>query len=119
VNARTYVPALIWAALILVATLVPITDPVGPAGTDKAAHFGLFFVQGALLAPTVASATRFLPRAMVTLALILVFAAADEMIQSYIPGRFASITDWIFDAVGAAAGLSIVVFSQLRRKKNP
>jgi VanZ family protein len=41
--------------------------------------------------------------------------ALDEMFQSYIPGRNMSIYDYIADAIGVAAGVSLALLWKLRR----
>ncbi|MGH7495691.1 MAG: VanZ family protein [bacterium] len=45
---------------------------------------------------------------IVALCFCLIFAAADEWYQHFIPGRFMSLGDWIYDAVGVFAGLAVV-----------
>ena len=117
-SARAYWPAIAWAILILVATTWPNAPDVGPQGTDKVLHFGVFLILGALLAPTLSSSGLFSRRVLASFAVILLFAAVDEIIQMAVPGRFASIADWSADAIGAVAGLSLAVIPKLRRKNS-
>jgi VanZ family protein len=39
------------------------------------------------------------------------FAVSDEIHQSYVPGRFASITDFLLDLIGILLGMAAVRFS--------
>jgi hypothetical protein len=40
----------------------------------------------------------------------LAFAAVDECYQYFIPGRFTSFSDWLYDAVGALVGYAVVEY---------
>jgi VanZ family protein len=112
-------PALAWAVLTLVLAAIPSVPTTAPAGTDKAAHFALFFVQGLLVVPLVRQHSRRGALAFfAALAAILALGALGEAIQLFVPGRFASISDWSFDALGAIAGLSLLAIPQLRSKNS-
>jgi VanZ family protein len=53
---------------------------------------------------------------MMAVALSLGFAMLDEWHQAHVPGRFASVLDWVADAVGTALAVPLVaVVTQLRR----
>ncbi len=111
-------PAIAWAILILIVSTLPNPPSLGPQGSDKVVHFALFFIQGALCVPALLALKRPGARALATFALILVFAALDEALQLVVPGRFASIDDWMANALGAAAGLSLAAIPQLRRRNS-
>jgi VanZ family protein len=49
----------------------------------------------------------------------LAFAAGDEVHQSFVPGRTASLRDWLFDAVGIALGGSLMLGWYARAKRAP
>lgn len=53
--------------------------------------------------------------ALVALLAACAFGVIDESYQSLVPGRSASLRDWLADAVGAAAGA--VLFLRFRRRK--
>lgn len=105
--------------MILAATSVPLPGGPSPTGLplDKAVHLLLYLGLGwssgrALLrswgprpGPTVA-----------TWAAGLVFAAADEGHQAWLPGREASALDWAADAVGLTAGLALLLVLEGRRR---
>ena len=48
------------------------------------------------------------------------FAVVDESYQGLVPGRTASVRDWLADAVGAAAGVALFLrWHKHRRGKRP
>jgi hypothetical protein len=79
----------------------PVAVGLIPAPWDKLAHMVAF---GAL-ATMVELALR--PRLWLLFALPLAVSAADEFHQAFLPGRSASVEDWLAGAVGVilAAGL--------------
>lgn len=95
--------ALLVVMLMLAALFVGGAQPqaVGlfPAPWDKLAHGVFFFVFALLLARFVS-----LPVALV-IVLALLVGAADEMHQSFLPGRVAGWDDWFADMAGAGLGL--------------
>ncbi len=95
--------AVLLVMLMLLALFVGGAQPqaVGlvPAPWDKLAHGAFFFVFAWLLARFVA-----LPLALV-IVLALLVGAADEIHQSFLPGRVAGWEDWLADAVGTGMGL--------------
>jgi VanZ family protein len=83
-------------------------DPPGPgAGWDKLLHAGVYFALGLLCSRACHGGVGPLrvAAALVALALAAGYGALDELYQSTVPGRDASVGDWIADAVGAAAAL--------------
>lgn len=98
--------------MILVLTSWPSLGTTGPQlpGLDKVVHFGLYAVLGYLVARAL-SVPRTRIALFAALAGITVFGLLDEVHQAWIPGREASVADWIADLLGAATGL--VVATQL------
>lgn len=97
-------PALLWAALILVGTSWPNIS-VGPdiGGLDKVVHFSMYGGFAYLLL----RASRYRAswgRVAIVLGCVAVFGFLDELHQAYIPGRSASVADWIADLFGGATG---------------
>ena len=93
-------PALAWAALIFAFSARPTVPVDLSGGRDKVAHFGAYFVFGALLARSPAAPAPLL-------ALGWLYAASDEVHQRFVPGRSADAADWAADALGVAAGLFV------------
>jgi VanZ family protein len=99
-----WAPVVLWAALIF--TLSSIPDLGTGLGTwdlvlRKLAHVGEFAVLGALLM----RAVRREPAAIV---LGSVYAATDEIHQSFVAGRQGSALDWTIDTVGVVLGVLLV-----------
>jgi VanZ family protein len=65
---------------------------------DKVAHATFFALFGLLLARFVGL------HVALVIALALLFVAADEIHQSYLPGRVAGLDDWLADIAGACIG---------------
>lgn len=83
----------------------------------NAGHAGIFGVLALLAARAAGSG----PRAQwAGFAIATLYGVTDEWHQSYVPGRTASLIDWITDAIGAAGSLWIVaavpVDAKIRRR---
>lgn len=72
---------------------------------DKMAHFGVF----GLLATLVMRAPG-LSHAWVAVVLVSMFGAVDEFRQSFTPGRFVEVADWIADSAGALVAVTVYRF---------
>lgn len=114
-----------WAAVILVMTSWPSPAlPAAPAGSDKLAHFTGYAVLGWLVARALVARARLRgaaePRILVPLLALAAFAAADELHQFLVPGRFAGLGDWAADLTGALTGLAagLHFFSLARRRQD-
>lgn len=100
----------IWAVLILIATTVPLTDLAARAPAlwlDKLVHGLLYLVLGWLVgAALCAMGRRNATAGAIALLVLAVFALLDEVHQRWLPGRVASMGDWVADVVGATIGLT-------------
>lgn len=115
--AHRWVPAILWGALILVATSLPAsTLPSAPAfpGADKVVHAAMYGVLGWLAARAVADRGRGV-RGIAILG-IAALAVGDEWHQRWIPGRSADVFDWMADVAGATLGASLLRTALLRRE---
>ena len=101
-----WIPAVAWAAVIFALSSRPRLPGPGLPGFDKAAHFAAY----ALLAWLLAFATERsrLPVA-VAVVLALLYGAADEVHQAFVPGRSPDVLDWFADAAGVAAATFVYV----------
>lgn len=103
-----YAPALVWGALLLFIggrSNVPAVETDLPL--DKAAHFLLYGTLGMLLARGWVRA-QCRPPAWVLVALALSCGVADEVNQSRTITRSPEVLDWVADALGIAAGFTLV-----------
>lgn len=114
-RAVKWLPAIVWAGLIEVATSWP--NPTLPAGlpehADKVVHTGMYAVLGFLVArgsgrsgPRSATVNR----ALVVVAAISCFGALDEWHQQFIPGRAMELGDWMADTTGGFLGFLLFTF---------
>lgn len=106
-----WLPAVVWAALILVGTSVPRAPVPRVEGGDKLAHLAVYGVLGLLLMRAV-SCTRApvgLRELGVTLAAGGAFAGLDELHQIPLPGRGADVRDWLADLAGLALGALLIL----------
>lgn len=101
---RYWIPSLVWAVAIF--SLSHMTKPPGSSlGPDYVLHS----IEYGILALTVVwGLTVGLQReltvsgAAIAWLAVTLFAATDEFHQSFIPGRFSSVRDFVADSVGAA-----------------
>lgn len=86
--------------------------PEMPKKSDKIVHFLEYFLFGFLLWRAVAR-DRFWAmesgRFLIVLLIGSLYAASDEIHQSYVPGRYASIYDWFADVAGILGMLTLMV----------
>ena len=99
-----WAPVVLWAALIF--TLSSIPDLSTGLGTwdfvmRKLAHVAEYAILGALF-------LRAVGREPVALALGSLYAASDELHQSFVEGRHGSPVDWVIDTVGVALGVAVL-----------
>lgn len=110
--------ALVLAVMMVAALFVGGAQPEAAgliaAPWDKLAHVAYFFVFTLLLSRFVS-----LPIALV-IVLALLVGAADEVHQSFLPGRVAGWGDWLADVVGVGLGVVKFQSQSLRAKRgNP
>ena len=102
------IPALLWAILLFLLSSLPGSSvpSIGFDYEDKIAHFVVYGIFGYFLA--MAFARRENPgdfrRILIGLLLGLLYALSDEFHQSFVPGRFPSVSDLIADCVGLLSG---------------
>lgn len=113
-------PALAWAALIFVASHQPRPLPVAPpfSHADKVVHAAAFGLLAALSARALLAAG--LPaRRVLWLALLAasLYGAADELHQSFVPGRDPDPWDWAADTAGGALAAAVAVVLPRRRSR--
>jgi len=109
-------PAILWALLIFVASSIPdISLPnLQFMASDKAIHLIVYFVLCILLHRALSNQQRFPKLAKWSLACAVLFSilygASDEIHQSFVPNRDASIYDLAADSIGTLLFLGYSVF---------
>ncbi len=122
ITARRWLPALAWMGIIFWLSSSAQT-PGGIELPDKAVHFVIYAILGALLWWAVAPAGGGQQPAGAAAAAAVIFivgalyGASDELHQLFVPGRTADIADWATDAVGIAAIVLIALALSYRRAR--
>lgn len=111
--ALAYLPLALWAAAVLAVGTFQLSGTSFPTGWDKAAHFIMYGVGGAIAAWTGNRRSR--REGVIALLIVLLTGMADELHQSRLATRNAEILDWIADAAGA--GLFFLAAGRLLRDK--
>lgn len=99
--------------VVYLSSLSQVDMPGDWSGRDKVIHGGVWCVLGALLALTAARPSR--RTAAIAIIAAVVFGASDEVHQSFVPGRDASLLDLLADTVGATVGACVVTWYSARR----
>lgn len=105
---RAFGPALVWAAVIIVVGGLEDVGPKVDLPVDKAAHFFMYGVLGALAGLGWRRAGGRLGRAW-PFVVILLLGAGDELRQRAVAGRSSEFADWVADAAGALVGYAWMV----------
>jgi len=75
----------------------------------------MYGVLAALLARYVLSGAVAVRAALVTVACVTAFGAADEWHQKFIPGRRTEFADWVADSAGALVGAAAMIAYAVRK----
>ncbi len=113
---RYWVPSLLYMALIFVVSSLkqpPLPMPEFEWLTiDKLYHFIEYAILGILLAWALVKARpSVVPSKLIWLiaaVLSSLYGASDEWHQTFVPGRLATLADWVADVLGSIAGVLAV-----------
>ncbi len=108
-------PAALWAAVLFLLSELQGTGGVLPLGADKLVHGGLYLILGLSLAWGRRRTGSDVP-ALLLLLTGVGYGALDEWHQSFVPGRFPSVGDWVADSAGVMLGL--VLFARFSSSSN-
>jgi VanZ family protein len=111
---RAAVAAAYWI-LIAAVTHWPLDEVLledFPSASDKVVHFSAFAVLAVLFSAAVEAYARLRPaavpswrRTLTVLAVIIAYAAIDELLQP-LTNRYCDFYDWVADTAGATVGLA-------------
>jgi VanZ family protein len=109
---RPWLAAVLWGAAIFTVSSLPDPDPGLPLfpGCDKILHFIEYSILGVGLRYWAGGARPLF------LAGGVGFAAIDEFHQRYVPGREASLWDWVADLAGL--GVGFLAIRHFKRRGN-
>jgi VanZ family protein len=113
---RLWTPVLCYFAAIYLVSGQRVPGGTGP-GWDKLLHAAAYWVAGmlALRASHGAWASPRLGATLLALSVVIGYGGFDETHQSWVPGRDASVADWLADVVGAT--LAVPSSSWLARRR--
>ena len=112
---RRWLPALLWLAVVFTLTSIPNPHVPHVPGGDKAAHVIMYGVFGAAVAYGLGSRPLTAGRLLAAFVATAAVAALDEWHQRFVPGRSASIGDWVADLLGA--GIILLASGVLWRRR--
>lgn len=109
---------LYWLGIFTLTHLPPVEIPKTHI-SDKLAHFAVFALLAVLLYLSLWRSERYtLHLAGIVLAIVMIYAAVDELTQPLVY-RTCSVTDWFSDVAGGATAIAVMsvarVFSGRRR----
>ncbi|MGQ0561089.1 MAG: VanZ family protein [Gemmatimonadota bacterium] len=108
-RARAYVPALLWAALLLfIGGRSDVPTVESPLPVDKAAHFILYGVLGVLATLGWRRAGR-RPRLLWVLVLAAMVGVIDELQQRSVANRYPEVADWFADVFGIGTAAALIL----------
>ena len=123
---KYWVPPFLYMALIFVVSSLeqpPLPLPEFEWLTiDKLYHFVEYAVLGGLLAIAFVKAKPAVVPSkliwLVAMVLSILYGASDEWHQTFVPGRFATLADWVADALGSIAGVLAVYLYHKKKMVN-
>lgn len=98
-----WIPAVVWASLIFVGSSIPGTD-LPSTGLAPVAHFVEYAVLGGLVIFALGAHRGRLAVLITGIALATLYGIADEIHQSFVPGRTPDSMDVLVDLIGASVG---------------
>lgn len=116
-----WLPALIWAAIIFFLSAQPQATFEKLGLTDELLSVAAHFVVYAVLMTLVSVALRHgstRPRKdiyLLAFGLVALYAISDELHQSFVPGRHATVSDWLVDMLGAGLAWLLLARQEMRQ----
>ena len=107
-----YIPLIVYWIILLTATSLPGNDVPDLHISDKVEHFSAYAILTVFLTFTVLLQNKYQMLKkhayLLTVLLVSIYGALDELHQLYIPGRSCDIMDWTADTLAACFGVLIV-----------
>ncbi len=117
-----WLPPLAWASLIFFLSAQPdeTFQKLGLTGwlLTLGGHFVVYFVLMVLLVLALRASSNLASKQIYIIAFLLaaLYGLSDEYHQSFVPGRTATIADWLIDLIGAGVAWLIMARLELRRR---
>ncbi len=94
-----------------------ISTPMFFEHQDKVHHMGAYFIMGMLtwrfFKDYIISTMKL---SIVTLCFCSIYGLSDEWHQSFVPGRYADIMDWLADTLGATIAIISLYLTKIKLK---
>lgn len=117
---RWILPVLYAAAIFGISSIEYIPNVGQPEGSDKVAHFLLYYFFTASIYWALSGVTTKRKAALLAAIIAAAYGATDEFHQRFVPGRTMSFYDWVADAAGACLWSALMlVASRARRRATP
>ena len=110
-------PAALWAAVLFLLSELQGLGGVLPSGAYKFVHGGLYLILGLSLAWGKMRTGLGVPGVLLLL-IGVGYGALDEWHQSFVPGRDASVGDWVADSAGVMLGFVLFSSFSSRSREN-
>lgn len=98
--------------IIFIGTHLPGVSQIQPKVNDKLQHFSAFFLLGTLLC-YVTTSERWLIRFATIGVVGMTYAALDEWTQSFIPGRYPDVRDFVADSLGLWSAITVYLLAKV------
>lgn len=119
---KRFIPAVLWAILLFFLSSLPSESvpTLKIKHEDLVLHFLVYVIFGYFLgiATRPSLRTNALKGFIIAVLVGIAYGATDEFHQTFVPGRLATVSDFIADSLGAVAGLSVYTI-RLRKKTLP
>ena len=94
-----------------------ISTPMFFEHQDKVHHMGAYFIMGMLTWRFFKDyITSTMKLSIVTLCFCSIYGLSDEWHQSFVPGRYADIMDWLADTLGATIAIISLYLTKIKLK---
>ena len=116
---KLWVPVIVYAVFIfwMSSSEEPLTLKLTFLHADKLIHFLEYLIFGFLLIRALdGSGVKMARRSLIFLTFVIgaFYGFTDELHQNVVPGRFATVTDFIFDLIGTLVGA--ITFTALKKE---
>ena len=115
-----WLPPIIWAGIVLAGTLTPRLPGPDLSGHDKNLHLFAYLILGLLMLRTFRGGLKWSTGRAVGWTLLVggIFGAGQELAQLLVPGRSATMGDFVANLVGLAiAAITVLMWGAFRARR--
>lgn len=112
-------PVVLWMGVIFCFSNLPSRPPTpgmeGFSIDDKLQHTGAYMILAVFWWRAIGNSKGIIRRALFAILLTAAYGAADEIHQSFVPGRQCALDDWLCDSIGAVIAATVLYLIYRRR----